>query len=78
MNERTKEQFEELLGPSAPSDHAPGDSIHYPDGDELREGKVIYTRGAGPVASGRMLRAGHIVESGRGWPKYVPVGKVVE
>jgi len=75
---QSKEQLESLLGPSAPSDHQPGDSIQYTSGDELREGKVIYTRAAGPVASGRMLRAGHFVESGRGWPRYVPLGKVVE
>jgi hypothetical protein len=74
----TKQQNEALYGPSAPSDHAPGDTVRYVDGNELQEGTVIFTRAAGPVASGKMLRAGHIVESGRGWPKFVPLKRVVE
>ena len=78
MNERTKQQNEALYGPSAPTDHAPGDSVQYIESDHLAEGKVLFTRAAGPVASGKMLRAGHIVESGRGWPRFVPVRDVVE
>jgi hypothetical protein len=74
----TKQQNESLYGPSAPSDHAPGDVVTYIDGNELSESKIIHTRAAGPVPSGKMLRAGHIVESGRGWPKFVPVKDVVE
>ncbi len=74
----TKQQNEALYGPSVPSDHAIGDTIRYQKGDESGEGKVLFTRAAGTVASGKMLKAGHIVESGRGWPKYVPVRDVVE
>ena len=74
----TKQQNEALYGPSAPSDHAPGDVVTYIDEDKLAESKIIHTRAAGPVASGKMLKAGHIVESGRGWPRFVPVRDVVE
>lgn len=74
-----KEQLEEILGPSAKSDYSPGDSVQYSDGDELREGTILHTRAAGPVREGgSVLKAGHIVDTGKGWPKYVPLGKVVE
>jgi hypothetical protein len=79
MNERTKAQNEALFGPSAPSDHAPGDMVRHLDGERLSESKIIHTRAAGPVREGGpVLKAGHIVESGRGWPKFVPVRDVVE
>lgn len=76
--EQKEQQNKELFGTCAPSDHAQGDVVQYIDGAELSQGEIIHTRAAGPVASGKMLRAGHIVESGRGWPKYVPVRDVVE
>lgn len=68
----TKQQNEHLYGPSAHSDYAPGDTVRYVDGDELCEGEVLFTRATGPVyEGGPVLKAGHVVDTGRGWPKYV-------
>lgn len=76
---QNKEQFEELLGPSAKSDYQPGDTIHYSDGADIAEGTILHTRAAGPVREGGpVLRAGHIVPGKRGWLQYVTLGKVVE
>ena len=75
----TKQQNEALYGPSLPSDHAPGDVVTYTDGEQLGEGEIIFTRAAGPVREGGpVLRAGHVVDAGKGWPKFVPVRDVVE
>lgn len=75
----TKQQNEALYGPSAPSDHAPGDVVTYIDGEQLSESKIIHTRAAGPVREGGPeLKRCHIVESGRGWPKIVYPKNVVE
>lgn len=75
----TKQQNEALFGPSAPSDYAAGDTIHYQDGDDLREGTVLFTRAAGPVREGGPeLKQCHFVDTGRGWPKIVYPRQVVE
>lgn len=74
----TKQQNEELFGKASPSDYAPGDAIRYQKDGDLAEGTVVFTRAAGPVyEGGPVLGAGHIVESGRGWPRFVPLRDAV-